>query len=91
MAIFKVKVLVEERFYSSIIVEAENYQEALNYAKSNDEWEYEHMDGENDNYWVEKTPCSAHEIKSAEQLPNNYDSTCLPWNGDKKKTLLELF
>lgn len=91
MPIFTVKIAVETKHYSAIVVEAASLKDALEYARDNDKWqEYEEHEQVGDFYAISLTPCSAHEILHIEEIPNGYTPESFPWNGDGERKLKEI-
>lgn len=88
MPIFKVKVAIETKRYGAIVVEADSLSEALAYARDNDGWHEEDIDGD---LGIEtRTPCNGHEIKDVADLPYSYKGDSLPWGGNGKRTITDI-
>ncbi len=89
MPIFEVIVEVTTKYQGKIVVDAKSGKDALEYCKNTHEWHQDDIE-DDDQYWQEKTPLSAMEIKHTVELSKNYDGNSIPWAGDRKTKLREL-
>ena len=89
MPVFEIMVEITTKYRGKIVVDAKSEKDALEYCRNTHEWHQDDIDDDGQ-YWQEKVPISAMEIKHMAELPKHYDGNSLPWNGDHKTKLSDL-
>jgi hypothetical protein len=88
MALFKMRVTVKTEYVSSIVVEADNLEQARKYMEICRDWEEDGSLDDPDDCWCHTyTPGRGSKINHIEELPKNYPKNAVPWNGDGHTTL----
>lgn len=92
MPVFTIEIETVVKRISEIVVEADDLESAVVYAKTNNEWRHETDNRLNDiQSYVTCTPVSGRQIKSITDLPKNYNKDTVPWNTSTHASFEDIF
>jgi len=83
MPLFEVKIETRVTYVSSIIIKAKTEDEAIEYAKNNDDYYFDLEAEHSNSYKQSQKPLAAKRFKESDKLPGNWSLDSIPYGPNK--------